>query len=46
MSTPSGYQILAGSEHLPHPETKRLTASNADEIVTIQSSGGAPTGPR
>ena len=36
MPTPSGYQILASSEHPPHPKTKRLTTADAGEIVTIQ----------
>ncbi len=33
---PTDSQPLAGSEHPPHPETKRLSAAGADEIVTIQ----------
>ena len=33
---PSDYQALAGSEHPPHPATKRLTAADPKELGTIR----------
>jgi hypothetical protein len=36
MATPNDYQPLAGSDHPPHPATKRLTEADVGQSVTIQ----------